>query len=662
MKITITFLILTLSASVFAQKVTKWNKNIGVRNIGIYKQSLDSYKQFYVAIDASTDFGDEANKVRYSSDGGNNWITILQDKHFNFDENFNPLPGAWQTRYFHAIDIVSPNHIYLIAQDDLRSDEDETLYPFIYKTNDKGKNWKRINICNLEKGSFRNYLSMVDSLRGFIFTVDCLNNEKRSVYFTDDGFETMEVLNLEEESIYPISFEAIDNNTLIIGTKSFVYTTIDGGINWELKNSPKDVTGFNFINVNVGYATGSFGTGLGGQKIGVIYKTTDGGESWKKLFEEQKENFLTGLDAINFRDENNGLAVGRMKIYRTQDAGKTWNFEELPFEIYQDPLRSVRYGTKDNAAIYGFNLINTNWNTQLASPRLQVTNLQPYDLDYKIEWNEIEGANNYEFQLAEYNITSFPTYTPPVEFESIMTYSTYIKDEFEVNIFDYIQYSKYYYLRVRAMNNIDTSQWSRYISFKTEQKPDVNVLTTPKLISPKNFEHNLPVNNLNFSWFDLPAAVKYDLVIRKDINMPDPENDIVIPGIVKSEKIVDGLDKKTTYYWYVHASDKEGNIKTSNYREFNTSESTSNINFLNEQLIELFPNPAVFTINFDVSEYIKDSRIEIRVNDLFGKIIIKLVEPNPGLINLDISNLTSGVYFLVVKGENSSYKTKFVKK
>jgi len=59
-----------------------------------------------------------------------------------------------------------------------------------------------------------------------------------------------------------------------------------------------------------------------------ILKTTDGGESWKVVYENKTKGMF--LDAMDFRDPGNGIVIGdpidgRFFMARTTDAGNTWS-------------------------------------------------------------------------------------------------------------------------------------------------------------------------------------------------------------------------------------------------------------------------------------------------------------------------------------------------
>lgn len=64
-----------------------------------------------------------------------------------------------------------------------------------------------------------------------------------------------------------------------------------------------------------------------------ILKTTDGGETWKVVYENKTKGMF--LDAMDFRDPRNGMVIGdpvdgRFFMARTNDGGNSWN--ELPAE------------------------------------------------------------------------------------------------------------------------------------------------------------------------------------------------------------------------------------------------------------------------------------------------------------------------------------------
>jgi len=120
----------------------------------------------------------------------------------------------------------------------------------------------------------------------------------------------------------------VDYDSLFYEANQFVRTA-DNGKTWKI-DSVAAPAGYGLgtispINANTCYASmyNAF-VGLGGG----IYKTTDGGDTWKKLNVFDDNSFP---DFVYFFDAQHGLTVGdnngdtsRLEIYTTCDAGKTW--------------------------------------------------------------------------------------------------------------------------------------------------------------------------------------------------------------------------------------------------------------------------------------------------------------------------------------------------
>ncbi|MGB5287793.1 MAG: YCF48-related protein, partial [Ignavibacteriaceae bacterium] len=71
-----------------------------------------------------------------------------------------------------------------------------------------------------------------------------------------------------------------------------------------------------FVNEHTGWIVGQDGDGLG-----IVYKTTDGGDYW----EEQLGDTIANLYSVNFIDENFGCVVGSDgTILMTTNGGEIW--------------------------------------------------------------------------------------------------------------------------------------------------------------------------------------------------------------------------------------------------------------------------------------------------------------------------------------------------
>lgn len=115
------------------------------------------------------------------------------------------------------------------------------------------------------------------------------------------------------------------------GSHGTVGRSIDGGKNWKWftvagfeKTEFRDIEGFDAQTAVI--------MGIG--EPAVILKTYNGGESWKKVYENPTKGMF--LDAMEFWNSESGIVVGdpiegRFFISRTFDGGTTW--KDIPYKI-----------------------------------------------------------------------------------------------------------------------------------------------------------------------------------------------------------------------------------------------------------------------------------------------------------------------------------------
>lgn len=121
-----------------------------------------------------------------------------------------------------------------------------------------------------------------------------------------------------------------DNVIWVSGSNGTVGKSTNGGKNWKWykvagfeKTDFRDIEAFDASNAII----------MGVAEPAYILKTTDGGESWKVVYENKAKGMF--LDAIEFWNEQSGIVVGdpvngRFFITRTFDGGATW--QDIPFE------------------------------------------------------------------------------------------------------------------------------------------------------------------------------------------------------------------------------------------------------------------------------------------------------------------------------------------
>ncbi|HVT63009.1 MAG TPA: hypothetical protein VHD33_05965, partial [Legionellaceae bacterium] len=176
----------------------------------------------------------------------------------------------------------------------------------------------------------------------------------------------------------------IDYDTSAYDANQFIRTA-DFGRTWQ-KDSVDTPNGYGLssiaaVDANTCYAAMYNAFNYGGS----IYKTTDGGVTWKEL--EQGKLFTTSQsfpDMIYFFDAQHGVAVGdaddvdttRSEIYTTSDAGKTWQRvpdKNLPptkgytfsdinaFTVFQNRLWFIAGDTQGNTYMYRSDDLGKHW-------------------------------------------------------------------------------------------------------------------------------------------------------------------------------------------------------------------------------------------------------------------------------------------------------------
>lgn len=105
-----------------------------------------------------------------------------------------------------------------------------------------------------------------------------------------------------------------------VGGKGTLIKTTNGGNNWQEKNS-----GTNVLLLDISFSSDTLGVAVG--KTGRIIKTNDGGETWKNI----NTPYLETLNSVHFLNKDTVWAVGENgRVIYSYDAGETWtsmNFE-----------------------------------------------------------------------------------------------------------------------------------------------------------------------------------------------------------------------------------------------------------------------------------------------------------------------------------------------
>ena len=181
----------------------------------------------------------------------------------------------------------------------------------IYKTTNGGKSWNEINIQQLNKPI--NKLNVVNN--NFIFGIGDAGTVARSF----DGGDLWKVDNIGDSSLSSCCGTS-NGNLFICSFSGIIYKSTDFGESWNKKYI--DSSGASFYNItfpdnNTGFVTDG--------RLNKTYKTTDGGENWFPI-----SNAINGqINAIKFLDKSTGFVTGwddtgEGQIKKTTDGGNSW--------------------------------------------------------------------------------------------------------------------------------------------------------------------------------------------------------------------------------------------------------------------------------------------------------------------------------------------------
>ena len=124
------------------------------------------------------------------------------------------------------------------------------------------------------------------------------------------------------------------------GTGGTVIRTVDGGKHWSVvivAGAEKlDFRGIHAFDANNALLMSSGPAEKGEARI---YRTTDGGATWRQVFEEKRAGVF--FDAIAFWDRQHGIVLsdpveGKFVFFRTSDSGKSW--KQIPTASLPDAL------------------------------------------------------------------------------------------------------------------------------------------------------------------------------------------------------------------------------------------------------------------------------------------------------------------------------------
>ncbi|PKL84728.1 MAG: hypothetical protein CVV22_11520 [Ignavibacteriae bacterium HGW-Ignavibacteriae-1] len=179
--------------------------------------------------------------------------------------------------------------------------------------------------------------------------------EKGTMLKTVDGGNSWTILEMEtEHDIHDLFF--FDSNVgCVVGDSGYFAQTTDGGSNWIISYLIEDdflkLSSVCFTSTLIGYVGGSENF-----SSGIIFKTSDGGQSWTKT-SIPESIFDINFTKIVFPEPQIGYAITRGMCMKTVDAGDNWFITDTNLVKSGDMfsiLEDVHFFSADTGFIVGW--------------------------------------------------------------------------------------------------------------------------------------------------------------------------------------------------------------------------------------------------------------------------------------------------------------------
>ena len=246
-----------------------------------------------------------------------------------------------------AVSVSNPNIIYVGSGEGLHR-PDLGVGDGIFKSTDGGKNWAHIGLNDVQQVG-RLIVHPTDP--DIVFVAGLGHpygaNEQRGVFKTIDGGNTWDkVLYIDQHTgAIQVEFDPNDPNVIYAdmwehqegpwenarfsGPNSGLYKSTDGGETWKklTKGLPTAEQGLGRVGIGIAKSNSNliFAT-VDARENGGIYKSTDAGESWSFLNGDYRL-WGRGGDFAEIKvhpTNSDRLYVGNIASYTSADGGKTW--------------------------------------------------------------------------------------------------------------------------------------------------------------------------------------------------------------------------------------------------------------------------------------------------------------------------------------------------
>ncbi len=499
----------------------------------------------------------------------------------------------------------------------------------VFVTTDMGEKW---TLKNNGLGNLTIYDLAVEGDSIYAVT------DEAGVFMSKDKGETWFSLNNGDIIgivLYTIAVK--DGKVYVGGQYGDIYTTADYGLTWENIKSGDlffDVKSIDFNGDNI----------LAGTSSGVFI-SKDKGQNWKVINNGLKN---TNITQVAFHGDFLWAATKGGGVFISDNEGLSWISinEGIPgLNVY-----SIGFSDEYVFAGFQFNPVSRRLLSEISVPDVEApalvspqNNQKNVDPDVTFIWRESQGAMSYFIQVALSD-----DFTNPI-FQKDKVITNTVRKEFEKGLT--------YYWRVAANTADGQQKWSEVWTFTTREEQ-----TAPVLISPQNKAVNVPIPT-EFIWSSTTGTDFYKFQLAKD---PDFKELVANKQIDEDTTFVyDKLDSNKTYYWRVYSVGFDGNEMNTETFSFTSGNVSGIYEYIaNNNIIEVYPNPASDVLTVKFNQNISDANIDLLAS---GGNVVELLYN--GLVSegmtlsfdKQIISLSSGLYFIRIRGNRFNAVIPFIK-
>lgn len=241
---------------------------------------------------------------------------------------FYNVPAALAHRPHDVIEQIALSPTY---------EQDQTLFIIVrgnlFKSTDGGSSWKR-TVRGLDNKNKLSSLAISPQTKGTIF----LSSTGDGIYKSkDEGLSWFKVNNgLRDLKIELLSISSNSSEVVLAaGSEKGLYKTKNEGGNWtQVINSSSKITA-------IAFSPGNKDQAIVGDNQGILYVSTDGGDTWKEGFQIKNKGAITAVVISPNFSSDSTFFVGTEKgsVFKTVDQGLS--FSEVSKGISGGAIRDI---------------------------------------------------------------------------------------------------------------------------------------------------------------------------------------------------------------------------------------------------------------------------------------------------------------------------------